>query len=155
MEDYYNERTHDRPDFVSGQHVCYRDSPADKVWKRGKIIAPRSDNGRSYVLMSENGNQILRNKRLMIADDTKQPFAVTTELVSPHVSAGTEPIPSAGHIPPQADVPASAVDSPDNVEPEFVNEPSPTSANSPPPPAPRKSERARKHKPSCKLPCCS
>ena len=48
----------------------------DRFWKQGKIIAPRNDNSRSYILLSQSGNQILRNKRFLIADHTKQQMTV-------------------------------------------------------------------------------
>ena len=46
MEQHCNQHVQNRVDFVPGQLVRYRNDHADKVWKREKIIAPRSDNGR-------------------------------------------------------------------------------------------------------------
>ena len=163
MEQRYNQHSTPRDDFVSGQLVCYRDNLSDKIWKPGQILAPRSDaNGRSYVLLSQSGNQILRNKRLLTADYTRRQLTVIPDHDTHVTSANTNAVvpDSTVNIPASAPAPSAVLTG--NSAPETsmttadpVSPARSSPARAPPPPLElRRSSRLCKHTPKCRLPCC-
>ncbi|KAL5264194.1 hypothetical protein ACHWQZ_G005321 [Mnemiopsis leidyi] len=163
MKQQYDQHSTPRDDFVSGQLVCYRDNLSDKIWKPGKILTPRSDaNGRSYVLLSQAGNQILRNKRLLTADYSRRQLTVipdhdnhvTPANTNPVIPEGTVNIPSTAPAPPAVltgnSAPGTSMTTADPVSPARS-----LPARAPPPPSElRRSARTRTHTPKCRLSCC-
>ena len=165
MEQHYNKHVQERLDFVPGQFVRYRDNPDDRVWKRGKIIAPRSDDGRSYLVMSQAGNHLLRNKRLLISDYIDQHLTVLQDESCMPTSNDASPSTGAVSVPYTEPGPSNVVRRDGSATGPPRNPPlSPArslSAAAPPVPPPllptpqvRRSSRVRKHKPTCQLSCC-
>lgn len=162
MKQHYNQHVQNRVDFHPGQLVRYRDNLNDKVWKQGKIIVPRPNDGRSYLLLSQAGNQILRNKRLLIADHTQQQMTVVPENDSmpvPHASTNLSTRASTVSMPtvPAPSTNPSVSESSDSVVLPPQSPARSLSAGAPfsSPPVLRRSTRNRKHNKTCKLSCCN
>ena len=70
----YYDRTagKERPQFTQGQIVAYRDSLADSYYKSGLVLSSRSQ--RSCTLLSDKGNVITRNNRMLLDDRTGRQF---------------------------------------------------------------------------------
>ena len=163
MEQHYNQHTIPREDFVPGQLVCYRDNLSDKIWKPGKILAPRSDtSGRSYVLLSQAGNQMLRNKRLLTADYTRRQLTVIPDQDCHMPTANTNPVipDSSVYVSATAPTPSgvltgnNAAGTSMNTTADPVSPARAPARALPPPPELRRSSRIRKHNSKCKLSCC-
>ena len=161
MKQHYNQHVQNRVDFYPGQLVRYRDNLNDKVWKQGKIIVPRPNDGRSYLLLSQAGNQILRNKRLLIADHTQQQMIVVPENDSMPVSHANTNLSTRASTVSMPTVPAPSTNPSvsESSDTEVLPPQSPArslsaGASSSSPPVLRRSTRTRKHK-TCKLSCCN
>jgi len=159
MEYYYNQHASDRDDFIPGQVVRYKDGFSDKIWKKGQIIGPRydTDTGRSYNVLSQNGNQILRNKRFLISDNQPQQRMTVIPESSPHSTTT--------YITPVVPVPSSTMCNETETQDMTmsVSEPSSPDSNERRPPSDEpshtlplraRSSRIRKPATVCNLPCC-
>ena len=82
--EYYNRTVSKKVEhvFKPGDLVVYRSNPADRVWKRAKVVDSQP-HLRSYTLVNTLGNLIVRNSKMILPDKTGQSFAIVADDVGP------------------------------------------------------------------------
>ena len=59
---YYNRGKKDHKKIYPGQIVRIQPEIGAKAWKKGVIIGEGDDTGRPYIVETENGNKLQRNR---------------------------------------------------------------------------------------------